>query len=128
MATVLGSGMPLMGTLKISSDTLNNFFLKQKFATVIKEVESGTGFSDSLSKNKFFPALAVRMVSAGEGSGSLEQVLMDIADFYETNVDARLSMLTSAIEPALMIIMGLLIGFIVIAMYMPIFHLAGTVT
>ena len=128
MATVLGSGMTLVDTLKISSDTLNNFFLKQKFTYVLKNIENGAGFSESLAKNDFFPALAIRMVAAGESSGSLEQVLLDIADFYENNVDARLSILTSAIEPALMIIMGLLIGFIVLAMYMPIFQLAGTIT
>jgi type IV pilus assembly protein PilC len=128
IATVLGSGMSLMDTLKTSSDTLTNFFLKQKFATVVKHIERGAGFSESLAKDGFFPALAVRMVAAGESSGSLEQVLMDIADFYETQVDARLSMLTSTIEPALMIFMGMLIGFIVLAMYLPIFQLAGTVT
>lgn len=128
MATVLGSGMTLLNSIRISSDTLNNFFLKQQIIQVSKKIEKGAGFSESLSKNEWFPAIAVRMIAAGESSGSLEQVLVDIAEFYESNVDTRLSILTSAIEPALMIIMGLLIGFIVLAMYMPVFQLAGTVT
>jgi type IV pilus assembly protein PilC len=75
-----------------------------------------------------FPSLAVRMIDAGESAGSLEQVLDDMADFYENDVDNRLGILTSAIEPALMIVMGLLIGFIVLAMYMPIFQMAGTIS
>ena len=67
------------------------------------------------------------MIAAGESSGALEQVLNDIADYYESTVDTTLSILTSAIEPALMIIMGLLIGFVVLAMYMPIFQMAGSI-
>jgi type IV pilus assembly protein PilC len=67
------------------------------------------------------------MVDAGESGGALETVLDDVADFYEMDVDAKLTILTSAIEPALMVVMGLLIGFIVLAMYLPIFQLAGAI-
>ena len=67
------------------------------------------------------------MVAAGESSGSLESVLNSIADFYDSSVETKLTVLTSSIEPALMVIMGLLIGLIVLAMYLPIFQLAGTI-
>jgi type IV pilus assembly protein PilC len=67
------------------------------------------------------------MIAAGESGGELEQVLLDAADFYDDEVDVKLTVISSTIEPALMIIMGLLIGFIVLAMYMPIFQLAGTI-
>jgi len=76
---------------------------------------------------RLFPKLAVRMIDAGEGTGALNQVLEDVADFYDNDLNTRLSILTSAIEPGLMVIMGLLIGFIVLAMYMPVFQLAGAI-
>jgi len=123
--TVLSGGIPLVEAVKVSSSTLNNHFLKLRFDEIIKSLEEGEGFSESLLKTKVFPSMTVRMISAGESGGALEQVLEDIADFYASDVDIKLSILTSAIEPALMVIMGLIIGFIVLAMYMPIFQLAG---
>jgi type IV pilus assembly protein PilC len=128
LATVLKGGMPLLDSVRISSGTLNNHFLRREFGQVISRLEQGEGFSETLSRLKMFPSLAVRMIDAGESAGSLEQVLDDMADFYENDVDNRLGILTSAIEPALMIVMGLLIGFIVLAMYMPIFQMAGTIS
>ena len=128
LSTVLSGGIPLVETIKISSGTLNNSFLKIHLENAVKKIEEGAGFSDSLLATNFFPKLALRMISAGEGSGALEQVLNDIADFYENSVDTKLSILTSTIEPMLMIIMGFLIGFIVLAMYMPIFQLASTIS
>lgn len=123
--TVLSGGIPLVEAVKLSSSTLNNHFLKLRFDEVVKSLEEGEGFSESLLKTKVFPSMTVRMISAGESGGALEQVLEDIADFYANDVDIKLSILTSAIEPALMVIMGFIIGFIVLAMYMPIFQLAG---
>ena len=123
--TVLSGGIPLVESVKVSSSTLNNHFLKLRFDEIVKSLEEGEGFSESLLKTKVFPSMTVRMISAGESGGALEQVLEDIADFYASDVDIKLSILTSAIEPALMVIMGFIIGFIVLAMYMPIFQLAG---
>ena len=123
--TVLSGGIPLVEAVKLSSGTLNNHFLKLRLDEVVKSLEQGEGFSESLLKTKVFPSMTVRMISAGESGGAIEQVLEDIADFYASDVDIKLSILTSAIEPALMVIMGFIIGFIVLAMYMPIFQLAG---
>ena len=123
--TILSGGIPLVEAVKLSSSTLNNHFLKLRFDEIVKSLEEGEGFSESLLKTKVFPSMTVRMISAGESGGALEQVLEDIADFYANDVDIKLSILTSAIEPALMVIMGFIIGFIVLAMYMPIFQLAG---
>jgi type IV pilus assembly protein PilC len=127
LATVLGGGTPLVDSIRISSGVMDNGFLKESLMKASVSIEKGAGFSESLSTTGVFPALALRMMEAGEASGALEQVLDDVAEFYEGDVDTKISVLTSAIEPALMIIMGLLIGFIVLAMYMPIFQMAGTV-
>ncbi len=128
LSTVLGGGTPLVESLKISIGALDNQYFQLRLKKVISQIEEGAGFSESLRKINIFPKLAVKMVDAGEKGGALEQVLIDIADFYENDVDSKLEMLTSAIEPTLMVIMGLIIGFIVLAMYLPIFQLAGTVS
>jgi type IV pilus assembly protein PilC len=127
LATVLGGGLTLVNAIRISSGSLDNSHLKAKLEEAADAVEKGAGFSESLANTGAFPSLAVRMMEAGESSGALGQVLDDVADFYESDVDTKLSILTSSIEPALMVVMGLLIGFIVLAMYMPIFQMAATV-
>jgi type IV pilus assembly protein PilC len=128
LSTVLKGGIPLVDSVRIASGTLNNKYLRVEFERAISRLEQGEGFSETLSRSKAFPALAVRMIDAGESAGSLEQVLNDMAEFYESDVDSRLGILTSVIEPALMIVMGFLIGFIVLAMYMPIFQMAGAMS
>ncbi len=127
MATLLNSGTSLPNSISISCDTVNNILIRQKLIEVIKMIEQGEGFAESLKLTKVFPRLAIKMISAGESGGALERVLNNIADFYDNSVDTKLTILTSAIEPALMVIMGLLIGLIVLAMYLPIFQLAGTI-
>ncbi|MBW2130215.1 MAG: type II secretion system F family protein [Deltaproteobacteria bacterium] len=125
LAMVLHGGTPLVDSLRISSGPLDNVFIKNALEIVADNIEKGKGFSEALGETGIFPGLALSMIEAGEKSGALEQVLEEVADFYEADVDTGLSILTSSIEPALMIIMGLLIGFIVLAMYLPIFQMAG---
>jgi len=127
VAMVLTAGAPLIESVRIAAGTLNNLFLRDKLIQVVRRITEGLGFSEALEETEAFPHIAIRMIAAGESGGELEQVLIDAADFYDDEVDVKLSLISSAIEPALMIIMGLLIGFIVLAMYMPIFQLAGTI-
>ena len=127
VAMVLAAGAPLIESVRIAAGTLNNLFLRDNLLHVVRRITEGYGFSEALEETESFPHLAIRMIAAGESGGELEQVLVDAADFYDDEVDAKLAIISSSIEPALMIIMGLLIGFIVLAMYMPIFQLAGTI-
>jgi type IV pilus assembly protein PilC len=127
VAMVLTAGAPLIESVRIASGTLNNLFLRDKLILVVRRITAGLGVSEALDETEAFPHLAIRMIAAGESGGELEQVLLDAADFYDDEVDVKLTVISSTIEPALMIIMGLLIGFIVLAMYMPIFQLAGTI-
>ncbi len=127
LAMVLGGGIPLLEAAKTATGTLRNRFMREKLDEVTHMLEQGEGFSSSLAKVGVLPGLALRMIDAGENSGALEDVLLDLAEFYESDVETRLSIITSAIEPGLMIIMGLLIGFVVLAMYLPIFQMASTV-
>ena len=113
--------------MQMSRGTLNNLSLEQEMVQAISRVEEGSSLADSLGRTGFFPPLALRMVSVGETSGALIAMLNDIADYYEAEVERRLNRLTTMIEPVLMMIMGLMIAFIIVAMYVPIFQLAGTV-
>lgn len=127
LGTTLASGTPLVESMRMSRGTLNNLFLEKEMVQAIRRVEEGTSLSDSFERAGFFPALALRMISVGETSGSLTEMLGDVAEYYEGEVERRLTMLTTMIEPILMMTMGLLIAFIIVAMYVPIFQLAGTV-
>ena len=127
LGTILNSGTPLVEAMKMARGTLNNLRLEQGMIQAIQRVEEGSALSDALARTGYFPALALRMVNVGETSGSLTEMLGDIADYYEAAVEARLNRLTTMIEPVLMMVMGLLIAFIIVAMYVPIFQLAGTV-
>lgn len=127
LGTTLASGSPLVEAMKMSRGTLNNLNLEQAMAVATQRVEEGSALSGSLEQTGFFTPLALRMVGVGETSGSLVTMLNDISDYYEAEVERRLTRLTTMIEPILMMTMGLLIAFIIVAMYIPIFQLAGTV-
>jgi type IV pilus assembly protein PilC len=113
--------------MQMSRGTLNNSVLEGKLSRAIQRVEEGTAISSALENTGFFPVIALRMIAAGETSGSLSEMLADVSEYYEGELERRLERLTTLIEPLMMLSMGLLIGGIVVAMYIPIFQLAGTV-
>jgi type IV pilus assembly protein PilC len=92
---------------------------------VRKDISEGTPFSDSLAKFKIFPDFFVQMVRVGEEGGSLDSVLKDIAESYEKEIEADLKILSSLIEPAIILVLGLVIGGMVIAMLLPIFNISS---
>ncbi len=128
LSTILGGGLPLNQALPISKGMIQNGFMRAGIKNVIQLIEHGQGFAKALHEIDIFPDMAVRMISAGEEGGSLEKVLKDVAVFYEKDLESRLSIITSTIEPLLMVLMGIVIGFIMLAMYMPIFQMAGAMS
>jgi type IV pilus assembly protein PilC len=126
-ATVLGSGIPVVESLKMSVGTLNNKVLERKLLEAVSKVEEGTSLSVALENARIMPPLALRMLGVGETTGSLEEMLGDISEYFEDEIDAHLHVITTAIEPVIMIIMGLVVGTIIITMYLPIFKLGGTI-
>lgn len=126
-ATVLGSGIPVIESLKMSVGTLNNRVLERKLLEAVVRVEEGIRLSAALESVNMMPPLVLRMLGVGETTGSLEEMLGDISEFFEEEVDRRLTLLTTAVEPAIMLFMGLVIGTIVITMYLPIFKMGSTV-
>jgi len=127
LATVIESGIPIVESLKMSLGTLNNKVLEERLAIAIRRVEEGVSLSVAIDGARLMPSLALRMLSVGESTGSLEEMLESISDYFEEELDQRLHLLSTAIEPAIMIIMGLVIGTIIVTMYLPIFKIAGTV-
>ena len=126
-ATVLGSGIPIVESLKMSVGTLNNQVLERRLLEAVVRVEEGTMLSVAIEKTKIMPPIALRMLGVGETTGALEEMLGEISDYFEEEIDRNLHVLTTAIEPAIMIVMGLIIGVIIITMYLPVFKIAGTV-
>jgi type IV pilus assembly protein PilC len=126
LATVLGSGIPIVEALRMSVGTLNNKVLERGLLTAVIRVEEGSKLSSALESIKLMPPLALRMLSVGESTGSIEEMLADISDYFEEEIERNLQVLTTAIEPAIMIVMGVVIGVIIIAMYLPIFKIANT--
>jgi len=127
LGTTLASGTPLVPAMSMSRGTLNNRCLENEMAAAVQRVEEGTSLSESLSRASFFPPIALRMISVGETTGALTEMLGDLSDYYESEVEKRLVKLTTMIEPILMMVMGLIIGLIVLAMYIPIFQMGQTV-
>ncbi len=127
LGTVLASGIPIVQSLQMSRGTLNNRVLETRMSHAVRRIEEGASVSEAFEQAGYFPNLALRMIAVGETGGALADMLGDVADYYEGQVEQRLERLTSLIEPVMMASMGLLIGGIVIAMYFPIFQLAGTV-
>ena len=125
--TTLASGIPAVQAMQMSRGTLNNRVLEEAMVRAVQRVEEGTTISAAIEQTGYFPVIALRMIGVGEASGALAEMLADVAEYYEEEVERRLDRLTTLIEPIMMMAMGLLIGGIVVAMYIPIFQLAGTV-
>ncbi|GAM10655.1 type II secretion system protein F [Geobacter sp. OR-1] len=127
LGTVIGSGIPIVESLKMSVGTLNNRVLERRLLDAVAKVEEGVSLSSAFEGAKIMPPIALRMIGVGETTGALEEMLSDISEYLEEEIEARLHILTTAIEPAIMIIMGVIIGVIILTMYLPIFKIAGTV-
>ena len=125
LSTLIKSGVPILSSLEIVGKTAGNKAVEAAVETVRNNVREGESVAEPLAKSKIFPPMVVRMVSVGEQSGELEKMLSKIADFYDDQVDASVSGLTSLIEPLIIAFLGLVIGSIVICMFLPIFKITS---
>jgi type IV pilus assembly protein PilC len=127
LGTILAGGTPLVEALQITKSAVSNRYIAVGLTEAVNEIREGTTLASALERPKVFPKLAIEMLSVGEETGSLEAMLQDVAEFYEADLDLRLTQLTTWIEPALLLVMGILVGGIVIVMYLPVFQMAGNV-
>ena len=119
----ISSGVPILQSVKITGQTSGNALIEQSMDDVYESVRGGGTIAHPLEKNDLFPPMIGHMITVGEETGQLEQMLGKIADFYEAEVDAKIKALTSLLEPIMICFVGGMVGFIVIAMYLPIFDL-----
>ena len=122
-ATLTSAGVDVIQALEITGTTAGNWVIEQSLANVKTRVHEGARISAPLAEDPVFPPMVSQMVKIGEETGELDKMLAKIADFYEDEVDASIQALTSIIEPILMIGVGIMVGTIVIAMYLPMFKL-----
>lgn len=123
LGTLVSSGVPILDGLDITSKTSGNKVVEYAINDVRKGVAEGKTLAEPLSKARVFPPMVTHMIAVGESTGALDAMLGKIADFYDDEVDAAVANLTAMMEPVLMVFLGASIGFIVIAMYLPIFKL-----
>jgi type IV pilus assembly protein PilC len=119
LGTLLVSGVPILQALETVAGVVGNGIIADAVMEARARIREGDRINDPLEKSRMFPPMVVHMISIGEESGALDTMLSKIADFYEQEVDATLQSLTSAIEPVLIVFLGVCVGFIVIAMFMP---------
>ena len=125
LGTLMGAGVPIMDGLEIVAKTAGNKVVEKAVFDTRSSISEGKNLSEPLSKSGVFPPMVTQMISVGESTGALDNMLSKIADFYDDEVDSAVDALTAALEPALMVFLGIAVGFIIIAMYLPIFSLAG---
>jgi type IV pilus assembly protein PilC len=122
-AGTVASGVPLMQSIKITGQTAGNSLVEHSMDEVYESVRAGGTIAHPIEKNDLYPPMVGHMLSVGEETGQLEQMLTKVADFYEAEVDAKIKALTSLLEPLMIVFVGGMVGVIVIAMYLPIFSL-----
>ncbi|MBW8781747.1 MAG: type II secretion system F family protein [Verrucomicrobia bacterium] len=124
-ATLMRSGVPILRTLEIVSSASNKVQVEEACVEIAKHVSQGGQVSDVLATNPFFPPMMKHMVKAGEATGNVDGMMNKIADFYDTESEATVASLTSLIEPLLIVFLGVVVGGIVMAMFLPIFQLGA---
>lgn len=127
LGTLLQSGVPILDALEICARTSGNVVIESGIMNVRQSISEGKNMAEPLAATGVFPDMVVQMIAVGEQTGALDQMLNKIADFYEEETDVAVAALTSALEPILMVGVGGMVGVVLIAMYLPIFSLAGNI-
>ena len=127
LGTMISSGVPILDALEVVAKTAGNAVVEKAIRYTKEKIAEGKTIVQPLSETKVFPPMVVQMIGVGEATGAMDQMLTKIADFYDDEVDAAVAALTSLIEPVMMVFLGGVVGGFLIAMYLPIFSIAGAV-
>jgi type IV pilus assembly protein PilC len=128
LSTLLSSGVPILDGLDITARTAGNAIIERAILTTRSAIERGETVSAPLRDTKVFPSMVTQMINVGETTGALDTMLSKIADFYEDEVDSAVAGMLTLLEPVMIAFLGVVVGGIVIAMYMPIFDLISKLT
>jgi len=127
LGTLVSSGVPIMDGLDIVARTAGNKVVEEAIMHVRQSISEGKTIAEPLQESGVFPPMVVQMIAVGEATGAMDAMLSKIADFYDDEVDSAVGAMTAMLEPMLMVFLGVVVGGLVIAMYLPIFKIAGTV-
>jgi len=125
LGTLISSGVPILEGLDITARTAGNAVVEKALMDVRKALEAGRNLADPLRDSNVFPGMVTQMIGVGEQTGAMDAMLQKIADFYEDEVDAAVKDLLAAMEPMMIVFLGVVVGGIVISMYLPLFSLIG---
>ena len=127
LGTMISSGVPILDALEVVAKTAGNAVVEKAIRYTKEKISEGKTIVQPLGETKVFPPMVVQMIGVGEATGAMDQMLTKIADFYDDEVDAAVAALTSLIEPVMMVFLGGVVGGFLVAMYLPIFSIAGAV-
>jgi len=127
LGLLVGAGVPITEALEISAKTANNLVIEEGIMIANKQVEKGLPLSSAIAKNEFFPPIVSQMLSVGEETGKLDEVLLKVSKYFQSESEESLKGLTTAIEPLIMIVLGVGVGFLIIAIIMPIYNLTSQI-
>jgi type IV pilus assembly protein PilC len=128
LGTLVSSGVPILDGLQITAKTSGNVVVEEAVMKTRASISEGKTIAEPLAGSKVFPPMVVQMIGVGETTGSLDGMLNKIADFYDEEINATVAALTSLLEPLMMVVLGVLIGGMMVAMYLPIFKMASVVS
>ncbi|MBL8060277.1 MAG: type II secretion system F family protein [Chthonomonas sp.] len=128
MGTLLTSGVPILQAMETVAGTVGNTIMSDAVLEARARIREGDRIGDPLEQSRLFPPMVIHMIGVGEESGSLDFMLQKIADFYEDEVEARVASLTAALEPIMILVLGFIVGFIVIAMFLPLIKVIETLS
>ncbi len=128
LASLIRSGVPILEVLQIVSQTVGNVVMEKAIKDSATDIERGESISAAIGKHPVFPTMIIRMITAGEQTGKIDNMLERVSDFLDEEIETILSGLTSLIEPILIVFLGVLVGGMVICMFLPIFKLADVVS
>jgi type IV pilus assembly protein PilC len=127
LGTLLGGGIPLVNSLEVTARSVSNHHMAKELDVVTQRVREGQGLAASLTSRAVVPDVALKMIEVGESTGSLQDMLSSLADFYDEEVETSVGRFVTVIEPALLVLMGIVIAVLVLALYMPLFELSNVV-
>jgi type IV pilus assembly protein PilC len=128
LATLLGGGIPLVNAIDVSARSISNQYMAQELTTAAQQVREGRALASAMMQSGAFPDVAIKMVEVGESTGALQEMLNSLSDFYDEEIDTSLTRFITIVEPALLVIMGIIIAALLLSLYMPLFNLSSMIT
>jgi type IV pilus assembly protein PilC len=128
LATLLGGGIPLVNALEVSARSIGNRYMAAELETAAQAVREGQSLASTLRASGVFPDVAIKMTEVGEATGALQEMLTSLSEFYDEEIETNMERFVALVEPALLIIMGLVIAALLLALYLPLFQLTSVVT